>query len=43
VRKKILGWVFDGARQVIELPHNKLDSLIAGVKVIIRHKAIPFK
>jgi len=43
VRKEILGWVFDGARRVIEIPSKNIDDIIAEVKDILRHRTIPFK
>jgi len=40
-RKEILGWLFDGARNIIKLPPKNLDDIIAELKKLIRRKAIP--
>jgi len=43
VRKEILGWLFDGARRLVDLLTQKLDDLINEVEDIQRHQAISFK
>ena len=42
-RKKILGWVFDGARRCIELPTKKINEIINEIKLIFCTLSIPYK
>ena len=43
VRKDILGWVFDGAKQCIELPTKKLDAITNEIKKALRKPHIQLK
>jgi hypothetical protein len=42
-RKEILGWVFDGARQCIELPQNKVEQLTSELHQMTRKQMVPRK
>lgn len=41
-QKEILGWLFDEARRILELPRDKLEDITQEIKTILRMKRIPF-
>jgi hypothetical protein len=42
-RKELLGWVFDGAKQCIELPQDKVEKITAEIHRVTWKAAIPRK
>jgi len=43
VRKEILGWMFDGAKRCIELPEDKVTSLLQQLHTTARAKSVDYK
>ncbi|KAL7546443.1 hypothetical protein ACHAWF_013569, partial [Thalassiosira exigua] len=44
VQKELLGWVFDGATQCIELATKKQEAILKELKTVLRMKRdVPFK
>ena len=42
-RKELLGWIFDGVRRCIQLPEQKVTSLLKELHQAVRSKAMPYK